>query len=824
MITVLPKNFEKKFTERACDIIAGFSSPGNFYLADILSALYKQKGSLASNFLNVFALTAEDFECLKKEELDKRSNINIGSVIERALSIAVKYNHNLVGTQHILLAIINEIESLKYHYFITRCKQKNKPLSSMKRSINEVLNMAPFPIPPINPLSVSRLAGGQKSQTRRAAAGQTAALDQFGINLTLKAARGELEPVIGREAEVQRIIQILARKTKSNPILIGEPGVGKTAIVYKLAQKIAAKKVPYELSQRQIYEIRLSSLVAGSMFRGDFEARLEAVISEALNSGAILFIDEIHNVIGAGSAMGSLDAANILKPTLSQGTLQIIGATTLDEYRKHIERDKALERRFQAVYIPEPSSSETKEILMGLKVHFENHHGVIIPEETVDAAIKSAQRYIPERFMPDKVIDIIDETASFVRSQIKEDQALNALQAAKLELESAIKAKDEKVQKQQFDEALELKKKEQELKNRIAQIELNFQQLKAMKKITISLGDVLSVVSRMAGVPLETLTEAENKKLKKLEKSLKEKIVGQEEAIKSLSRAILRSRAGVSQTNRPLGSFLFMGPTGVGKTELAKVLSQEVFGEKSLIKFDMSEFSEPHTISRLIGAPAGYVGYGEGGQLTEKVRHKPYSVVLFDEIEKAHPLLFNLLLQVLEEGKLTDQMGRLADFKNTIIILTSNLGTDKFTQAAAIGFDGGDDVKKYLGEKFDKIKEEAIGELKEAMRPEFLNRLDEVIVFNALSKKEIREISKKQLKEFAQKTLELKKIKLSYDNAVINFVADKSFEPYQGARLVRKSIQKYIEDLIAQKIIQGKLKEGNEVSLIIKQDRIDIKI
>ncbi len=820
---ILPENFEKKFTERAYNVIAQFRNVANFYLADFLLALYKQKGSLASNFLGVFGFKFADFKFLKKEEMKNKKTRSIENIIEGALLEAVRYKHNLVGTQHLLSAAIYEIEASKCKNFIIYCRKNNKSLSAFKKYINEILNMAPFPIPPINPLSISRFPGSQKSQSRRGTVGSTAALDQFGVNLTLKAARGELEPIIGREAELQRIIQILARKTKFNPILIGEPGVGKTAIVYKLAQKIASKEVPYELSQKQIYEIRLSSIVAGSMFRGDFEARLEAVINEALSSGAILFIDEIHNVIGAGSAMGSLDAANILKPILSQGTLQIIGATTLDEYRKYIERDKALERRFQPVYIPEPSTNETKEIIMGLKIHFENHHGVIIPEETVDTAIKNAQRYIPERFMPDKVIDIIDETAAYVRSQIKGNEALNTLQKTKQELEEVIRQKDEKVKRQQFDEALKLKKQETELKNRLIELESKFSQIKNENKIIISPNDVLSVVSRMTGVPLNSLTETENEKLKRLEKDLKDKIIGQNEAIEALSHAILRSRAGMSNVNRPLGSFLFMGPTGVGKTELAKVLSQEVFGEKSLIKFDMSEFSEPHTISRLIGAPAGYVGYGEGGQLTEKVRHKPYSVVLFDEIEKAHPSLFNLLLQVLEEGKLTDQMGRVADFKNTIIILTSNLGTDRFTQAAAIGFEEDSSKKKDIDAKFNQIKEEALEELKEVMRPEFLNRLDEIIVFNPLAKKQIREIVKKQMKEFVQNSSEFKKIKIYYDKTVLDFITEKSFEPYQGARLVRKTIQKYIEDLIAEKLIQGEIKEGNEVILKIKKGKIEIE-
>lgn len=822
-MSIIPKRFTKKFTERARQVIESFESAEDFYFADMLAALYRQKGSLASNFLKTFGFSQNDFDFLREVEKKNKRKKSIEPVIECALTIALKYNHNLVGTQHLLSAVIKEIEDSNKNVFAQYSPKKNNAFAALKKGLNKILNMAPFPIPPINPLSISKLTGSPKSQSKRGGFGATGMLDQFGVDLTLKASRGELEPVIGREAEVQRIIQILSRKTKSNPILIGEPGVGKTAIVYKLAQKIAAKDVPYELASRRIYEIRLSSLVAGSMFRGDFEARLEAIVNEALNSGAILFIDEIHNVIGAGSAMGSLDAANILKPTLSQGALRIIGATTLDEYRKYIERDKALERRFQTVFIPEPSTSETKDILMGLKVHFENYHGVIIPPEAVEMAIKSAQRYIPERFLPDKAIDILDETASYVRSQIKQNDDLARLQLTKQELESVIREKDERVQKQQFDEALALKKKEQELRNAITQMEASLEIAKSNKKVAVSPNDVLAVISRMTGVPLESLTEAENEKLKKLEANLAKEIIGQSEAIRVLSRAILRARTGVSQSNRPLGSFLFMGPTGVGKTELAKVLAREVFGEKSLIKFDMSEFSEPHTISRLIGAPAGYVGYGEGGQLTEKVRHKPYSVVLFDEIEKAHPLLFNLLLQVLEEGKLTDQMGRTADFKNTIIILTSNLGTDKFTEAAAIGFEEKKSSAN-LNEKFDEIKAQALEELKAAMRPEFLNRLDEIIVFKALGKKEIKQIAKNKLEELKNKTFELKKIRLLYNKDVLDFIAQKSFEPYQGARLVRKTIQKYIEDLLAQKIIEEKIKEGDSVTLVADKEKIEVKL
>jgi len=820
---IFPKSISKKFTQRALNVIEHFKDAKDFYLADILSAFYYEQGSLAENFLKTFGFTQKDFDLLKKEEMSKSGNKNIELIIEQALSIAFKYNHHLVGTQHLLSAVINQIEKEKNQDFIEYCKRKNKPLSLLKKNINEILNMAPFPIPPINPLSISRLPHNPKSQPRKSGmVGSSGALDQFGVDLTLKAEKGELEPVIGREQEVQRIIQILGRKTKSNPILIGEPGVGKTAIVYKLAQKIAAKEVPFELASRRIYEIRLSSLVAGSMFRGDFEARLEAVINEAQNLGVILFIDEIHNVIGAGSAMGSLDAANILKPSLSQGNLQIIGATTIDEYKKYIERDKALERRFQIVYIPEPSASETKDILMGLKIHFENYHGVFITPESIDMAIKMAQRYIPERFLPDKAIDIIDEAASFVRSKIKQDESTTALQKAQQELAKIVQEKDLMVQKQQFDEALKLKKQEQELKETITKMQSEVESFKSKNKISLTPEDILAVVSKMTGVPLESLSEAENKKLKNLENNLAKEIVGQKEAIKALSRAILRSRTGVSETNRPLGSFLFMGPTGVGKTELARVLAKNVFGEKSLIKFDMSEFSEPHTISRLIGAPAGYVGYGEGGQLTEKVRHKPYSVVLFDEIEKAHPLLFNLLLQVLEDGKLTDQMGRVADFKNTIIILTSNLGTDKFTQAAAIGFEGASESKGDLSKKFEEIKAEAIEELKEVMRPEFLNRLDEIIVFNPLGKKEIKKIVKNKLEELKQKTFASKKIRLLLNDEVLDFITDKSFEPYQGARLVRKAIQKYIEDSIAQKLIEEEIKEGDTLILSASKNKIEI--
>lgn len=825
---VLPKNISKKFTERARCIIEVLNQTRNLTSAKMLFVLYQQKGSLASNFLKSFGFNKKDFDFLQKQEAQQDTNkAKIESIIEKALSIALKHNHNLVGTQHLLSAIIEEIEKSKNKninktmkaYF----KKTKRPFTTLKK-INEIFNMAPFPIPPIGPLSVSRLVPDSKDRQKKGSARLSGALDQFSTDLTLKAKRGELEPVIGRETEVQRIIQILSRKTKSNPILIGEPGVGKTAIIYKLAQKIASGDVPYELLERKIYEIRLSSLVAGSMFRGDFEARLEAVLNDALTLGAILFIDEIHNVIGAGSAMGSLDAANILKPGLSQGYLKIIGATTLDEYRKYIEKDKALERRFQAVYIPEPSAEETKEILMGLKINFENHHGVLISEDAIDMAIKNAQRYMPSRFLPDKAIDIIDETASYVRSQIKKDESMLKLQKLNEDLTNIIQEKESKVQKQAYDEALELKKREQEIKMAKDNLESSLKSLRDKQKIIISSKDVLSVVSKMVGVPLETLSEAENIKLKHLEINLSKEIIGQQEAIKALSSAILRSRTGVSETSRPLGSFLFMGPTGVGKTELAKVLSKVVFGENSLIKFDMSEFSESHTISRLIGAPAGYVGYGEGGQLTEKVRHKPYSVVLFDEIEKAHPLLFNLMLQVLEEGKLTDQMGRIADFKNTIIIFTSNLGTDKFTEAAAIGFGENENLTKDIKDKFNKIKSEALDELKEVMRPEFLNRLDEIIVFNPLGKKEILQITKNKLAELKQKIFELKKIKLEYSKEVINFIVSASFKPYQGARLVRKAIQKHIEDLIAHKIIEEKVKEGDTLSLFVNKGKIDLHI
>lgn len=651
--------------------------------------------------------------------------------------------------------------------------------------------------------------------------GNKRGLSAFAQDLLARAKNGELDPVIGRERELERVIQILNRKTKRNPILVGDPGVGKTAIVYGLAQRIAKREVPPTLQGKKIYALNVSSLVAGTMFRGDFEARLETVIKEIKRQGALLFIDEIHNVVGAGQAMGALDAANMLKPALAEGEIQVIGSTTYEEYKFYIESDKALERRFQPVFVDEPSLEEAIDILKGLKGAHEQFHHIKISEEAIDAAVRLSDRYIQDRFLPDKALDVLDEAcaiAAISKNFGKEVKKIESLRAQAL----AVREKKEKELKQGFyEEAFALKREEELLSKKALSLEKINQE--KMKPSMVAEPDVRRVVATITGIPLEEVSLMELKKLRTLHEDLCKEVVGQEEAIEALSAVIRRSRVGLNFHERPLGSFLFVGPTGVGKTELARVLARRLFGQDSFIKLDMSEFMEPHSVSRLIGAPAGYVGYGRGGELTEKVRRNPYSLVLFDEIEKAHPQIFNLLLQVLEDGELSDSMGLEVDFKNTIIILTSNLGTEFLSKnKKLIGFRSQlADVKDTAN--YEEIKKEILTTLQQALRPEFLNRIDDVVVFKTLEVVHIKKIVALQLDRLTAHLLEGKQLNIKWSKSLIDWLAQKSHESDQGARLIRRTIEREIADPLAAKIVSGDIRPGKTVTLQVRPDARSIE-
>lgn len=721
-------------------------------------------------------------------------------VLELSWDEARQLGHNYIGTEHLLLGLIREGEGVAARVLENLGADLNKIRSNVIRMLGETRT---------NVASATSAGGRSKTPT----------LDEFGSNLTQAAQEQRLDPVVGREKEIERVIQILGRRTKNNPVLIGEPGVGKTAIAEGLANRIVSGDIPEILEDKKLVQLDMGLLVAGTKYRGEFEERLKKIMDEIRACGnIILVIDELHTLIGAGAAEGAIDAANILKPVLSRGELQVIGATTLDEYRKHVERDAALERRFQPVYVDQPSPEETIEIIRGLRSKYEEHHKLIISDEAIIAAVKLSERYIADRFLPDKAIDLVDEASSRVRLQA------NSLppegKEIEKELKKAIRDKEQAIRNQEFEKASQLRDIEADLKEKIREVAQKWKTQQEANKIVVTEEEIAHIVSSWTGIPVTKLTEGESNKLLKLENILHNRVIGQNLAVVAISKAIRRARVGLKSPARPIGSFIFSGPTGVGKTELAKALAEAIFGsEDNMIRVDMSEYMEKHSTSKLIGSPPGYVGYNEGGQLTEVVRKKPYSVILFDEIEKAHADVFNMLLQILDDGRLTDSRGRVVNFKNTVIIMTSNVGARSLENPSKLGFAVAEDEEK---DRYDKVKETVMEEMKKSFRPEFLNRLDDIIVFSHLSKSEIREIVDIMLADLI-KRMKGHEYKLEVSDEVKDFLAQEGYSQSYGARPLRRVIQRKIEDPIAEEILTGLYKEGDTIGLNLEDKKIIFK-
>ena len=721
---------------------------------------------------------------------------------------------NYVGTEHLLLALLREEEGVA-----------GQVLISMSLKLDEVREQVIILLGGETP---SNHQGGQSyneqpptpvpPQSKRKGKSKTPTLDAFSRDLTQDATEGRLDPVIGRNREIERVIQVLSRRTKNNPVLIGDPGVGKTAIVEGLAQRIMENRVPEILGGKRVVTLDLSSMIAGTKYRGEFEDRLTKIIAEIKGAGdIIIFIDELHTIVGAGAAEGAIDAANILKPSLARGEFQCVGATTLDEYRKHIEKDAALERRFQPILVDEPSQEESIEILKGLRDRYEAHHGVKISDEAIEAAVRLSARYISDRFLPDKAIDLIDEASSKVRliNYIVPDE----LKAKEAKLEELIKEKEEAINAQEYEKAAYMRDEEQRLKTEIENDRKEWVNQRNLTVGSVGEEEIASIVSNWTGVPVSKLAAEESERLVNLEEVLHQRVIGQEEAVQAISRAVRRSRAGLKNPKRPIGSFVFLGPTGVGKTELARALAEAMFGtEEAVIRLDMSEYMEKHAVSRMIGSPPGYVGYDEGGQLTEKVRRKPYSVILLDEIEKAHPDVFNILLQVLEDGRLTDGQGRTVDFRNTILIMTSNVGAQMIKSGNKVGFSTAIDE----AENYNRMKDRIMEQLKHTFRPEFINRVDELIVFQSLSEDELRQIVELLLKDFF-KRVEENGYEMRISDAAKAIIMKEGFEPAYGARPLKRALQRLIEDAVSEEILKKTVQPGDTILIDGQDGQIVVK-
>lgn len=725
-------------------------------------------------------------------------------VLELAHEEGRRQGVSYVGTEHILLGLIREGEGVAARILISQ----GLSLDKVRRQVLMLLGGI-GPVPPGHPH-----AGMARGRS------QTPTLDDLGRDLTQLAREGKLDPVIGRDREIERVIQVLSRRTKNNPVLIGEPGVGKTAIAEGLAQRIVEGKVPEILADKRVVTLDMSAVVAGTKYRGEFEERLKKVIDEIRNAGnIILFIDEVHTLVGAGAAEGAIDAANILKPALARGELQCIGATTLDEYRKHIEKDAALERRFQPVTIGEPTVEETIEILRGLRDRYEAHHRVKITDSALKAAARLSDRYITDRFLPDKAIDLMDEAASRVR--LRAYTAPPDVKELEEKLEKLQKEKEAAVVSQEFEKAAALRDQEQQVRAELEKIKNSWAQRKELDQSIVTEEDIAEIVSSWTGIPVSKLREEETERLLRMEEILHRRVIGQDEAVRAVARAIRRARAGLKDPKRPIGSFIFLGPTGVGKTELARALAEALFGdEEAMIRFDMSEYMEKHTVSRLLGAPPGYVGYEEAGQLTEAVRRRPYSVVLFDEIEKAHPDVFHVLLQVIEDGRLTDAKGRTVDFRNTVIIMTSNVGAQLIRREGRLGFKAG---AREAEENYEAMKERVTEELRRTFRPEFLNRIDEIIVFHALNEEHMKEIVELMLRNLGRRIAEYG-LYLEFTGAAKELLVRKGYDPMYGARPLRRVIQRMVEDRLSEEMLEGKFKAGDEIIVDAKGEELTFSL
>ena len=799
-------NKAKKVIEIANDISIEL---GHKYIGTehILYGLVKEGEGIAGKVLLNKGITEDKIIKKTEEMLGKGKQIkeSMGftprskKVLENAFLEAKRVGYNFIGTEHLLLAILKEEDCIAIKIITELNIEISKIYTEIARVINEEENQD------IN-----------KEITRgKGSFALTPTLNQFGEDITLKAKEGKYDNIIGREQEIERIIQILSRRTKNNPCLIGEPGVGKTAIIEGLAEKIVNGDVPEILKEKRIVNVDISGMVAGAKYRGDFEERIKKALNEVKKVGdVILFIDEVHTIVGAGAAEGAIDAANILKPLLARGEIQLIGATTIEEYRKYIEKDSALERRFSPVNVEQPSEKETIEILKGIRDKYEAHHNVKITDEAIETAVKLSSRYITDRFLPDKAIDLIDESASQVRIKIyNEPDEIKMLQE---KIDIIMKEKEEAIYNQEFEKAATIRDEERELKDRLEK-SLNLWRKKKTKDIIeITEDNITEVISKWTGIPVQKLSQDDNEKLKNLEEKLHERIIGQDEAVKAVAKAIRRGRVGLKDPKRPIGSFLFLGPTGVGKTELSKAISEILFeNENAMIRLDMSEYMEPHSVSKLIGSPPGYIGFDNGGQLTEKIRRKPYSVILFDEIEKAHPDVMNLLLQILEDGRLTDSQGREVNFKNTVIIMTSNLGARHITEKKTLGF--GETSKE--NEEYEEIKKEVIKELKRELRPEFINRIDEIIVFHKLNDEDMKKIAQIMLKQ-VENRLKEQKFLIEIDESVASLIIDKGIDKTFGARPLRRTIQNLIEDKISEEILDGKLNKNKKSTINVVENEI----
>ena len=784
----------------------------------ILYGLAKEGSGVASKVLENQEITPQDIVDKIIELIGQGDTIDetLGftprtkRVIELAFIEARKLGYNYIGTEHLLISILREGDSIATRILLELNVNIPKLYNEIVKVINEGEDLT------------SNDSKSNGKEGKRGSYNQTNTLNQFGEDLTKKAGEGKLDPIVGRKEEIERVIQILSRRTKNNPCLIGEPGVGKTAVVEGLAQKIVNGDVPEILKDKRVVTMDISSMVAGAKYRGDFEERIKKALEEVKKAGdVILFIDEMHTIVGAGAAEGAIDAANILKPLLARGEIQLVGATTLNEYRKYIEKDSALERRFSPVTVNEPTEKDTITILKGIRDKYEAHHGVKITDQAIDAAVKMSTRYINDRFLPDKAIDLIDEAAS--RAKLKTYTEPENLKKLEEEIEETRKNKEEAVRTQKFEKAASLRDKEKELKEKYEKEQKKWKN-KNTKQITdITEENIAEVIASWTGIPAKKITEDENQRLKNLEKNLHERVIGQNEAVEAVSKAIRRGRVGLKDPKRPIGSFLFLGPTGVGKTELSKALAESLFGdENAMIRVDMSEYMEPHSVSKLIGSPPGYVGFDEGGQLTEKIRRKPYSVILFDEIEKAHPDVMNMLLQILEDGRLTDSQGRTVNFKNTVIIMTSNIGARLITDKKLLGFAQLENKNEEENNEYEQTKKEVMEALKKELRPEFINRIDEIIVFHKLTDEEIDKIIDIMLKEVINRLAD-QKIKIELEPEVKKLIASKGIDKNFGARPLRRTIQNVLEDRLAEEILDGNLQKNKLAKIGVKDDKIVIK-